>query len=187
MHGRFISLLVVALAMVPATAEAASAPAASTITACGGDHFAVAGKVTVSGKAKQKARGAVLQMRFQAIGLFGFPIATDWRTVGKKTRASGQQDFNGLDANSWIGVLSWRFKKGSRTVLSGDARSQPVAIGGKKGRANCVLFEGVKPLDKNPPTLYVQPVDDAWHRGPAGIQVVAQDDFSGVKSVVYSL
>ena len=180
-----LALSVVALAG-PAAARAAD-PAAATITTCKADSLTVAGKVKLTGAAARKARGAVLQMRFQALGLFGFPQSGPWHIVGKKTKASGQETLGGLGADNWVGLLSWRFKKGSRTVLSGDERSQPLRIGGAKGMANCVISEGQKPIDTTPPQLFVLPVDDLWHKSPGQLQVTAQDDFSGVKSIVYSV
>src|SRR6476661_6626153 len=185
------SILVIAALVafaVPSPAAAATSPAGVTISACRADSLTLAGKVKLTGTAARKARGAVLQMRFQALALFGLPRAGQWRTIGKKTAGSGQEVFTGLGADNWLGVLSWRFKKGSRTVLSGNERSQPLRIGASKGRANCTLAEGAKPVDTTPPSLFILPADDAWHRGPAApVQITAQDDFSGVKSVTYSL
>jgi hypothetical protein len=178
-----LALLVVIL---PAAASAAD-PAASTITACKADTVTVAGKVALSGAAARRARGAVLQMRFQALALFGLPHSGNWTALGKKLRESGQQTFSGLPADNWIGVLSWRYKKGSRTVLSGDERSQPLRIGGKHGIANCVLAEGAKPIDTTPPVVHIAKTDGNWYRAPAQVQVTASDDFSGVARVQYSL
>jgi hypothetical protein len=179
---------VCALALtVPAAAQAAG-PAAATITSCKLDSMTVAGKVAVTGAAAKKVRGANLQLRLQALPLFGLPRAVPWRDLGRKTKGSGQQAFAGLPADNWVGVLSWRFRKGRKVVLSGDERSQPVNVGGKKGTANCTLAEGLKPVDKTPPALYILPADDgAWHRAPTPVQLIAQDDFSGVKSMRYSL
>lgn len=161
---------------------------ASTITACKADRVTVAGKITLSGDSARKARGAVLQMRFQAMPLFGLPRAGEWRTAGKKLRASGQQEFTSLGADNWIGVMSWRYRRGSRTVLSGDARSEPLKIGGSRGRANCTIGTGLKPRDTTPPTTMVMTPNDAgWHRGPTAVQLTAVDDFSGIKSIQYSL
>lgn len=183
---RLLVGLVGALALaLPAAAQAD--PAATTITACNGDHMTVAGKVALKGPAARKARGAVLQLRFQALALFGLPQSAGWQVVGNRTKGSGQQAFSGLSFDNWIGLMSWRFVKGSRTVLAGDERSQPGRVGGAKGQANCTLAEGAKPVDKNAPALYVTPDDDVWHHGPATVHVLAQDDFSGVKSITYSL
>jgi hypothetical protein len=165
----------------------AAGPAAATITSCKLDSLTVAGAVAVTGSAARKVRGAKLQLRLQALPLFGLPRTVAWRDLGKKTKGSGQQVFAGLAADNWAGVLSWRFKKGSKTVLSGDERSQSVKVGGTKGKANCTLSEGAKPVDTTAPTLYILPVGDGWHRAPAPVQLLAQDDFSGVKSMRYSL
>ena len=177
---------VLALA-IPAAANAAKSPGSATITSCKGDALTVAGRLKLTGKAARKVRGANLQMRFQAVALFGLPRASDWRDLGRKSKGSGQQVFTGLGFDNWVGVMSWRFKKGRRTVMSGDERSQPLRIGGANGQANCTLFEGAKPLDTTPPTLYILPVDDNWHHAPASVQLTATDDFSGVKGVRYSL
>src|SRR4051812_39383987 len=181
-----LSMLLVLVAALPATADAAD-PAAATISACGRDSISVAGKVSLSGRSARKARGATLQMRFTALPLFGLPRSGAWRSSGKKTKASSQEAFPGLPADSWVGVLSWRYKNGSRTVLSGVARSEPLRIGSSKGRASCTIAEGLKPVDKTPPNLFVVPGDDAWHHAPVTVQLSASDDFSGVQSVRYSL
>lgn len=182
----FVATIAVVLLAAPAAASARDA--ASTITACNPDSVVVAGKVTLSGKSARTARGASLQMRFQAMPLFGFPRTGQWRTVGKKLRASGQEAFSGLGADNWIGVLSWRYKRGSRTVLSGDTRSEALKIGASKGRANCTLGTGLKPRDTTPPpTMNMSPNDSLWHRGPTTVQLFAADDFSGVQRVQYSL
>jgi hypothetical protein len=180
-----LAMVLVALA-APGAARAAD-PAQSTISACNPDNLTVVGKIKLTGKDARKARGAVLQIRFQALGLFGFPRSGEWRTVGKKTKASGQEVIGGLAADNWIGVLSWRFKRGSKTVLSGDARSQPLKIGSSKGRANCIVAEGTKRVDSTPPQIFVLPVDEVWHKAPGQLQVAAQDDFSGVQSIRYSV
>src|SRR4051794_41117073 len=182
------ALTLAALALVASpSAIAASSPAAATVTGCQADHMTVLGKVKLTGRAARKARGANLQMQFQALPLFGIPRTGDWRDLGKKTSGSGQQVFTGLDSDSWAGLVRWRFKKGSRTVASGAERSQPVKVGATKGAAFCTLFEGLKPADTTPPTLFIIPDDAIWHRGPTVVYLLAQDDFSGVQSVRYSV
>lgn len=181
------TIAAVALLALPAAATAAAAPAAATVTGCGGDHVTVVGKVKLSGKAAGKVRGANLQMQFQALPLFGIPHTGAWRDMGKKAAGSGQEVFTGLDSDSWAGLVRWRFKKGSRTVASGAERSQPLKIGSVKGAAFCTLFEGLKPSDTTPPTLFILPDNAVWHHGPTLVYLLAQDDFSGVQSVRYSL
>jgi hypothetical protein len=171
---------------VPAAARAAD-PAAVTISACKSDSVTVAGKLGLTGTAARKARGATLQMRFQAFPLFGLPRSGQWRSAGKRTSGSGQEAFRGLGADNWVGTMSWRFKKGSKTVASGMERSQPVRVGSSRGRASCTIAEGVKPPDKTPPALFIVPADQNWHRAPAPVQLIANDDFSGVKNVSYSV
>jgi hypothetical protein len=129
----------------------------------------------------------MLQLRFQALALFGLPHSGQWRSAGKRTSGSGQEVFPGLPADSWVGVMSWRFKKGRKTVASGLARSQAPRVGSSKGRANCTIAEGLKPRDTTPPALFILPADDAWHHAPATVQLTANDDFSGVQSVRYSV
>ena len=179
------ALAVLALAL-PSVAAAAG-PAAVTISACKDDRMTVDARLSVGGANARKVRGATLETRFQAMPLFGIPRAQPWKAVGRKRSFSGRQEFTGLGADSWAGVLSWRFKRGRRTVLSGDTRSEPVRVGRVRGRANCILTEGLKPVDATPPTLYILPSDQNWHRAPAPVQLLAQDDFSGVQRVVYSL
>ena len=184
--GAWIATLVaVCGCALPATA--AADPGTVTITSCKNDGMTVAGKVVVTGNDARKVRGAVLQMRFDAFSLFGLPQTGTWRAAGKKTRASGQQAFSGLGADNWIGVLEWRYKKGRKTVMSDTVRSTPLKIAGKRGIANCTLAEGAKPIDSTPPKVYIRPTDGDWHHAPASVQIVAQDDFSGVARVQYSV
>ncbi|HEY8865464.1 MAG TPA: hypothetical protein VIM22_00910, partial [Solirubrobacteraceae bacterium] len=180
-----IVLLLLALAGAPA--QAASRPASAVITSCKVDHLTVAGAVKLTGKAAGKARGAKLQLQFQALPLFGLPKSGAWRDIGTKVKGSGQETFAGLGAGSWAGLMRWRFKKGARTVLSGGERSQPGRAGGAKGAGFCTLDEGLKPIDATPPQLAISPEDAIWRRGPAQVTLSAQDEFSGVRSVSYSL
>src|SRR5436309_10701677 len=94
------TIAALALLALPASATAAASPAAATVTACGGDHVTVVGKVKLSGKAAAKVRGAGLQMQFQALPLFGLPHTGAWRDMGRKASGSGQQVFTGLDSDS---------------------------------------------------------------------------------------
>ena len=175
------------LAFAPAAAHAARDPASVTVTNCKDDHLTVVGALKLSGSAARKARGANLQMQFQAMPLFGLPRTGPFRNLGKKTKASGDETFSGLPADGWAGVVRWRYKKGSKTVLSGLERSEPVKVGGVRGAAICTLAEGFKPPDTTPPQLFINPDDAVWHRGPAQVQLLAKDDYTGVQGVRYSL
>jgi hypothetical protein len=172
------------LALAPASAHAA---ASATITGCGGDHMTVVGKVAAGGREARKARGANLEVQFFALPVFAMPRPGGWRDLGKRTATTDQQAFTGLAPEGWWGVMSWRFRKGGRTVLSGDERTQPRTIAGVRGVAFCTLPEGSKPVDSTPPQLTITPSDGIWHRGPTPVQLVATDDFSGVRRVSYSL
>ena len=172
--------LVVLALLCPARAHAAV-----TIAACKADSVTVAGALKLTGGAARRARGATLQLRFQALPLFGLPRSGAWRAAGKRTTGSGQESFVSLPADNWVGVMSWRFKRGSRTVLSGAERSQPARVGRSRGRASCTLAAGAKPPDKTAPALFINPDDDGWHRGQ--FQLAATDDFSGVKALSYSV
>lgn len=174
------------LACAPA-AQAASGPAAVTVTACKGDAMALLGRVKPTGKAASKVRGAKLQIRFSALPLFGLPKRGAWRDLGTKRSGSGAQTFTGLASDSWIGVVSFRFRKGSRTVFSGTRRSEAVRIGSTKGRAFCTLDQGFRLLDKTPPELFPVPGDELWYRGPTKAWVVARDEYPGVAKVFYRL
>jgi hypothetical protein len=180
-------LAVAALLLVAPASVQAAEPAGVTVSACRSDAIGVAGKVSLSGSSARKARGALLQVRFQAFALFGLPHSGQWRSVGKKTKATAAEDFTGLAADNWVGVMNWRFKKGSRTVLSGLARSQPLHIGSSKGRASCTIAEGLKPPDVTAPALFIVPGDDLWHHAAATVQLTASDNFSGVKSMRYAV
>jgi hypothetical protein len=181
------ALVLATLALVLSAAAASAAPAAVTISACKSDSVVVAGKVELAGSAARRARGATLQLRFQALALFGLPHSGAWRNAGRRTSGSGQQLFTGLAADNWIGVMNWRFKKGSRTVAAGTERSQPVRVGSSRGSASCTIAEGLKPTDTKPPAMFIAPGDDNWHRAPAPVQLIATDDLSGVKNVSSSL
>jgi Bacterial Ig-like domain len=178
---------VAVLAIFATDANAASQPAHATLTGCDKDHVTVVGAVKLSGRDARRARGAVLQMRFRAMPLFGLPKSAATKTIGKKTKGSSQETFTGLGADSWVGVMSWSFKKGRKTVLSGDTRSQPGRVGSTRGIGFCTLSEGAKPADTTPPVLSILPLDEIWHHGPTDVALFAQDDFSGVRSVTYSL
>ena len=174
------------LACAPA-AHAASGPAAVTVTACKGDAMTLLARVKPTGKAARKARGAKLQMRFSVLPLFGLPQRGAWRDFGTKKTATGSQSFSSLGADSWIGVIAFRFRKGSKTVLSGSRRSEAVKIGSTRGRAFCTLEQGFRVLDKTPPELFPVPSDDLWYRGPARAWVVAKDEYPGVARVFYRI
>src|SRR5215217_5938088 len=103
---RLTVALLALLLVVPAAADAA-ARGSVTVSACGSDNMTVAGKVKLSGKSARKVRGATLELRFQAMALFGLPRTGAWRSSGKKTGASGQDRFGALRADNWIGVMSW--------------------------------------------------------------------------------
>src|SRR4051812_10875215 len=176
---RRITRVVMALAALVLALPAAS-HAAVTISSCRSDSLTVVGTVTLSANAARKVRGATAELRFRALPLFGLP-----RTARSRKGATGQQTFSALESGNWVGVMTWRFRKRGRTVLSGSERSQPVRVGRTKGRASCTLAQGVKPVDKTPPALFINPDDTAWHRGQ--VQLSARDDFSGVRSMSYSL
>ena len=178
-----LALILLVLVMLASPALADAAPAA-TITACRSDSLTVAGKVSLSSSAARRVRGRALELRFQALPLFGLPRIGAWKKSAKKT---GQEVFAGLNADSWVGVMNWRYKKGRKTVLSGIERSQPGRVGSSRGRASCTIAEGVKPVDDVPPTLSILPADENWHHAAAAVQLLANDNFSGVKSVSYSL
>lgn len=180
-----LALAVSAVAASPA--HAAPAPAAATVTDCKDDHLTVVGRVSLGGSAARKARGAALEIQFQALQLFGLPRTGDWHPAGKGTTGGGRESFTGLVAGGWTGLMHWRFRKGGRVVLAGDERSQPGRAGIAAGRAYCVLREGAKPRDETPPMIAILPADEVWHRGPTQVAVGARDDLSGVKAVRYSL
>jgi hypothetical protein len=182
-----MALVLVTMLLAVPTAAGAATRTGATITSCRSDSLTVAGKVALSGSSARRARGTALQMRFQALPLFGMPRSGAWKGVGKKANASSQEAFAGLPADSWVGVMSWRFKRGSRTVLSGLAKTEPLRVGRAKGRAGCTIAEGVKPVDRTPPSLGVLPGDGLWHHAPVTVQLTAADDFSGVKSVSYGV
>jgi hypothetical protein len=139
--------MVVAVALALPSGAQAGGSAAVTITSCKRDALTVAGKLAMTGSEARRVRGATLELRFQALPLFGLPRSAAWHAAGKRSAASSQEAFNGLAADDWVGVMSWRFKK----------------------------------------ALSILPADDRWYHAPAPVQLRADDDFSGVKSVRYSV
>ena len=180
------------LAIAP-SADAApryAGSAAATITNCRTEGFTATGSVqALSAKTRRpaKVRGARLQLRLDAVPLFGFPRAGQWRDLGARSAGSVEETFASLPFDTWTAVIRYRYRQGRRTVLSGDRRSESRRVGRARGRAFCILPEGSKPRDTRPPALYILPGDDRWRRGPLTVTLAAADDFSGVAQVIYRL
>lgn len=191
--GARLGLLAVVLALLalapPAHAAARYAgAAASTITACRGDGFTAAASVrAISARTRRPARlrGTRLQVRLDAVSLFGLPRPGRWRDLGSRSSGTVQESFAGLSFDTWTAVVRYRYRRGRKTVLSGDQRSESRRVGRSRGRAFCTIDEGAKPRDSRPPFLFLSPGDDRWRRGPLTVQVAASDDFSGVAELLY--
>ena len=180
-------------ALLVAVPAASAAPryagsAAATITSCSGAAMTVAASVrSINARSRRPARirGTRLQLRLDAVPMFGFPRPGKWQDA--RNGAATHHAFAGLGADAWTAVVRYRFRRGSRTVISGVRRSESRRVGRARGRAVCILPEGSKPLDTRAPDLFVTPGDGLWRRGPVAVTIAASDDFSGVAQVAYRL
>lgn len=180
------------LAAVPAGAAEAkhtkkkrSLPAATIVT-CDGDTFAVRASVRPPARKAMRSRvsGAVLELRFDAVPLFGELRRGSWVRAGRKPAAVRQRAFQGLPADVWRAAVRYRWRKGGRTVARGTLRTRRTKVGKRRGHSTCTLATGRPPVDRTPPGLFVLPAsDDTWRNAPVGVQVYAADDLSGVAAV----
>ena len=178
------------LAAAPA-AEAAprfAGSAASTITACRGDGFTATASVrSLSARTRRPARvpGTRLQVRLDAVPLFGLPKPGQWKDLGSRSSGTVTETFSGLSFDTWTAVIRYRYRRGRRSLLSGDQRSESRRVGRSRGRAFCILPEGSKPRDTRAPSVFLFPSDERWRHGPVTVAVAATDDFSGVAQLIY--
>lgn len=179
----------------PAAAEHTPHPfdVRAAITACAGEGLTVAVEIAPASGSENEAavrrglravRGATLRLRFEAAPLYGETRAARSVDVGRATATRRFQRFDGLSAQTYSGVVRYRWVRGSRTVLSGLVRTRKGRVAGKRGRASCSLPVGRKPVDTRPPVIFPLPSDSAWKRGPLNVYLFAVDDLSGVALVV---
>lgn len=185
--------LAAAFALLALAPAAQAAPryvgsAAATITSCRADGFTASASVrSLSARTRRPAavRGATLQVRLDAVPLFGLPRPGQWRDLGRRSSGTHSETFAGLGFDTWTAVVRYRYRRGRTNVLRGDQRSESRRVGRARGRAFCTVAEGAKPRDTRPPSVFIFPSDDRWRRGPLSVAVAATDDFSGVQHVLY--
>lgn len=166
--------------------------AVATITACRGDSLTIGVRIApASGaenrravrRAKRAVRRAQLRMRFEAAPLYGQPRRSRQLKLGRTKNARRFVRLSELPAQTYGGVVRYRWVRGSRTVLSGFARTRRARVAGRKGRATCSLSVGRRPVDTQPPFITPIPFDSGWKRGPLTVHLYAVDDLSGVALV----
>ena len=181
-----------ALAVVPAQASAAAKPSpvdvTATIAACRGETITVAAQIEPSAdvpkrKVKRATRRATLKLRFEAAPLFGPTKKSREFDLGHTTNARHSVRFGDLPAQSYSGIVRYRWKRGKRTVVSGVVRTQKALVAGHRGKAFCSLRVGKRPVDTTPPVIVPVPSDSRWYRGPLNVGFFVFDDLSGVKLV----
>lgn len=174
------------------SASAAPVRATAAITSCKGERLVLAFSLRASGKGSRAAkravrrlRGARLEVRLEAVALFGGSPATPWINLGKRLKASRAQAFQGLPAGVWTGVVDYRWLKGKKVVRSGSMRTERGRVRGKRGRELCTLAVGRPPRDTTPPAVSLSPDDAAWRRAPVRAGIFAGDELSGVARVFH--
>ena len=173
-----------ALAAVPAEAMATHKPktvdAVATISGCRGERLTVSADV----RALRAVRRAKLQLRFEAAPLFGQSRKSRKFDLGRTKSARRSVRFGDLSAQSYRGIVRYKWVRGKRTVLSGFVRTRRARVSGRRGKAFCSLRVGKKPVDTQPPFIVPFPSGSAWQRGPLDVVFFVFDDLSGVALVV---
>jgi hypothetical protein len=194
-------LLFALLALAQASPAAASHrpepfDAVATIAACAGESLTVGFELEPStrqadrraaARALRRVRGARLRVRVEAAPLYGPTRSADEVDFGRATSARRFERFAELPAQTYTGVVRYRWVRGSRTVLSGLVRTRKGRAAGRRGRASCTLEVGKPPVDRLPPFVLPVPFDGAWKRGPLNVFLYAVDDLSGVALVAWRL
>jgi hypothetical protein len=197
---RLAAALALGALAVPAQAAAAHRPqafdATASIVACGGDSLVVGFEVQPAAgeddrRAAQRAvravRGARLLVRFEAAPLYGSPSTSPAVDLGRTTTGRRFERFADLPAQTYSGVVHYRWVRGSRTLKSGFVRTRRGRAAGRRGTASCSLEVGKPPVDTTAPFILPVPFDGAWKRGPLNVQLYAVDDLSGVALVLWRL
>ena len=186
--------------VAPAGASAGHGPqpfdAVATIVACGGESLTMGFQVEpasraddrrAAARAVRKVRGARLRVQFEAAPLYGRTRSADSVDLGRTTSGRRFERFADLPAQTYSGVVRYRWVRGSRTVMSGFVRTRKGRAAGRRGRAICSLKVGKPPVDTTAPFILPIPFDSAWKRGPLNVQLYAVDDLSGVALVLWRL
>jgi len=189
----FVTAAVVAgLGVLPAEAAASHKPvpfkATATIAACRGESLTIAAQIepAVNGVNRRVARAirrATLRLRFEAAPLFGGTRKSREFDLGRGMDVRRSVRFADLPAQSYGGIVRYRWMRGKRTVMAGHVRTRKARVGGKRGKAFCSLRVGKRPVDTTPPFILPLPYDSGWKRGPLNVFFYVVDDLSGVALV----
>jgi hypothetical protein len=193
-HKTVLAAAVIAalVAAVPSQAAAARKPSpvdvTATIAACRGDALTIAAVVAPDAnvpkrRLKRATRRATLKLRFEAAPLYGSTRKSREFDLGRTTNARRSVRFSDLPAQSYSGIVRYRWKRGKHTVLSGVVRTRKARVAGHRGKAFCSLRVGRRPVDTKPPFIVSVPNDSRWYRGPLDVGFFVFDDLSGVKLV----
>ena len=177
-----------AIGALPAQAMAADDGEAfnvvATITACGAKSLTIAAQIeAASDESARAVRSARLKLRFEAAPLLGRTRRTREIDLGPGASGRRSERFSNLRAQSYSGIVRYRWVRGSRTVERGMVRTRNTKAGGRRGKAFCSVNVGRKPSDKTPPKITPVPADAGWKRGPLTVNFLVSDDFSGVALV----
>jgi hypothetical protein len=187
-----VPLVAAAAAIAPSQAATARPPSpvdvTATIPACRGESLTIAAQVEPAAdvpmrRVKRATRRATLKLRFEAAPLYGPTKKSREFDLGRTTNARRSVRFGDLPAQSYSGIVHYRWKRGKHTVLSGVVRTRKARVAGRRGKAFCSLRVGKRPVDTTPPFIAPVPNDSRWYRGPLGVGFFVMDDLSGVKLV----
>ena len=184
---------VAGLSVLPADAGASHKPipvnVTATIAKCRGESLTIAAQIEpltnlVHRRALRAIRRGTLRLRFEAAPLFGGTRKSREFDLGRTTNVRRSVRFAGLPAQSYGGIVHYRWVRGKRTVLSGHVRTRKARVAGRGGKAFCSLRVGRRPVDTTPPFILPLPFDSGWKRGPLAVYFYVVDDLSGVALVV---
>lgn len=194
------ALLAACCAALPAQAAASHAPqpvrATATISSCNDDSLTIGTEIEpLSGDAAgdvprrltRKLSRARLKISIEATPLFGDGQRTKEVDVGRGLSARRFERFGGLPANTYSGIVRYRWVRGSKTILKDIVRTTKGRAAGRRGKAYCSLPIGRQPQDTSPPFVVPIPYDSAWKRGPLDVLFYAVDDLSGVSGVFWRI
>jgi hypothetical protein len=161
--------------------------AVATVAGCRGASLTIAAQFEPAEDAKRRAlraaRRANLRVRFEAAPLFGPTRKSREFDLGRTTTARRSVRFGDLPAQSYSGIVRYRWVRGKRTVMSGMMRTRKARVAGRRGKAFCSLRVGKRPVDTRPPIIVPTPYDSGWKRGPLNVRFFVFDDLSGVALV----
>ena len=182
-------MVAAALAAIPVEAFAAHREepfrAVATIAACAGESLTIAAQVEPTSRdAARSVRRASLRLRFEAAPLFGRSRKKREIDLGRKSRGRRSERFSNLRAQSYSGIVRYRWVRGAHIVESGLIRTRTAKAAGRRGKAFCSLKVGRTKADTTPPVIAPIPGDSGWKRGPLTVNFFVVDDLSGVAHVV---